>query len=125
MRNISFQLTERQFLDGSKDVTRRLGWENLKKGDRLRGCRKCMGLKRGEKPHVLGLIEIISVRREPLTKLTRHPDYGRRECQREGFPEMSPEDFVSFFIDSHKSQGCSRDSTITRIEFKHIPQSQS
>jgi hypothetical protein len=48
MRNISFSLTEEQFLDGSKDITRRLGWANLKPGDRLMGCRKCMGLRPGE-----------------------------------------------------------------------------
>ena len=33
MRNISFSLTEEQFLNGSKDVTRRLGWLFLKPGD--------------------------------------------------------------------------------------------
>ncbi len=48
MRNISFSLTERQFMDKSKTVTRRLGWKFLKPGDRLMGCRKCMGLKPGD-----------------------------------------------------------------------------
>ena len=35
-RNISFALTTPQFLDGSKDVTRRNGWLMLKTGDILR-----------------------------------------------------------------------------------------
>jgi capsid protein len=49
MRNISFSMTESQFLDGSKDVTRRLGWLTLQAGDHLMACRKCQGLKPGEK----------------------------------------------------------------------------
>ena len=38
MRNISFSLTTRQFRDGSKDVTRRVNWQNLKPGDHLMAC---------------------------------------------------------------------------------------
>jgi hypothetical protein len=39
-RNISFFLTKRQFLDRSKDVTRRLGWNWVKPGDVLCGIEK-------------------------------------------------------------------------------------
>lgn len=39
-RNISFSMTEPQFVDGSKDVTRRMGWKWLKPGDRIMGVRK-------------------------------------------------------------------------------------
>ena len=49
MRRMSFSMTEPQFRDGSKDVTRRLGWKFLKPGDRIMGVRKCMGLAKGEK----------------------------------------------------------------------------
>jgi hypothetical protein len=69
MRNISFSFTEEQFLDGSKDVTRRLGWANLKPGQRLMGCQKCQGIKPGEKIVRLGEIEVVSVRREPLQSM--------------------------------------------------------
>lgn len=34
-RNISFSLTEPQFLDGTKDVTRRMGWKSLQAGVEL------------------------------------------------------------------------------------------
>lgn len=47
MRSISFSLTTPQFLDGTKDVTRRLGWEKIKAGDTLRAVKKAMGLKTG------------------------------------------------------------------------------
>lgn len=89
MRNISFALTEQQFIDGSKNVTRRLGWLKLKPGDRLMGVRKAMGLKPGEQIVRLGEIEVISVRREPLRAMTDDVDYGFEECIREGFGNPS------------------------------------
>lgn len=119
MRNISFALTEPQFLDGSKNVTRRLGWLHLKPGDRLMGVRKAMGLKPGEKIVRLGAIEVVSVRREPLLAMTHKAvDYGASECRREGFPDMHPAEFVDFFCSTHK--GCTPETVVTRIEFRRV-----
>ncbi|MCA0401330.1 MAG: hypothetical protein LCH38_11000 [Proteobacteria bacterium] len=114
MRNISFALTEPQFLDGTKDVTRRTGWTFLKPGDRLRAVRKAMGLKKGEKVHVLGVIEIVSVRCEPLLNICR--EMGG--TSREGFPEMTGLDFIRFFCASHKH--CTPETIVTRIEFRRV-----
>jgi hypothetical protein len=111
-RNMSFALTERQLLDGTKDVTRRMGWLRLKPRDRLNAVRKAMGLKKGEKIHVLAEIEVVSVRREQLWQITED------DCRREGFPEMGVIEFVDFFCDSHK--GCTHESEVTRIEFRVI-----
>ena len=71
MRRISFSMTEAQFLDGSKTVTRRMKWLKLKAGDQLTGVRKGMGLKKGEKQHVLGDLDVVSARRERLDAITR------------------------------------------------------
>jgi len=117
MRNISFSLTEAQFLDGSKDVTRRLGWKFLKPGHRLMGCRKCMGLKPGEQIVRLGEIEIVSVSFEPLSFMVQFPTYGAAEARREGFPEMTGQQFVEMFC---RHMAASPETTITRIEFRHI-----
>ena len=111
-RLISFALTENQFVDGSKDVTRRLGWLTLKAGERLMAVRKAMGLKKGEKAYPLGEIEIISVTREILSSITAD------DCRREGFPHMTPLHFVTFFCASHKK--CRPESIITRIEFRKV-----
>ncbi len=119
MRAISFALTERQFLDGSKDVTRRLGWKFLKPGDRLIAARKCMGLGKGGKRHDLGVIEVVSVRREALDRMLYGTDYGFNECEREGFPIWTPGKFIDFFCMSHK--GCKPWSMVTRIEFRRLP----
>jgi hypothetical protein len=127
MRNISASLTEKQILESVarvargeppvKDVTRRLGWEYLKVGEHLQVCRKCMGRKPGEPLVKLAVIEVLSVRRERLSAL-RQPYYGPEECRREGFPDLSPQEFINFFCRTHK--GCISSKPVTRIEFKYI-----
>jgi hypothetical protein len=116
MRNISFALTTAQFLDGSKDVTRRMGWQFLRPGDTLMAVEKSQGLGKGGKIKRFGVILVVDVRREPLRALTDRDDgYGFEEVRREGFPCCSPPMFVSFFCRSHK--GCTPDSVVTRIAF--------
>lgn len=111
MRNISFALTTPQFLDGSKTVTRRKGWEFLKPGDRLMAVEKGMGLKKGETVKRLGEIEVVSVRRERLSAITYE------DCRREGFPNFLPADFIAFYC-SHN--GGEREQEVTRIEFRRV-----
>lgn len=118
MRNMSFMLTTKQFLDGSKDVTRRMGWLFLKPGDVVMGVEKSQGLGKGGKIKKLGAIRIKDVEREPLELMTDWLDYGFEECRREGFPDMTPAEFVEMFCKSHK--GCKADEPVTRIEFEHI-----
>ena len=112
MRLISFFLTTQQFLDGTKDVTRRLGWNNLKPGERLMAVRKAQGLKKGEHPERLGEIVVGDVRREPLNAITA------QECVREGFPSMSPQEFVEMF---RRHMKCAPDAIVNRIEFRRVP----
>ena len=111
MRNISFALTTPQILDRSKDVTRRLGWEFLKPGDYVRGVEKCQGLKPGEKIKPLGIIKILSVRRERLDRITKD------EVRREGFPEMSCKGFIFMFCNHMK---VFPHRIVTRIEFCYM-----
>lgn len=117
-RNISFSMTTPQFLAGTKDVTRRMGWERLKAGDVLRAVEKCMGLKKGEKMKPLGMIRVVSARQELLDLMSYDPAYGRDECRREGFPNMVPSQFIEFFCRGHT--GAFPKRTITRIEFVKI-----
>lgn len=121
-RNISFSMTTPQFLDGSKDVTRRMGWHRLRASDTLRAVKKAMGLKKGEKVEVLGMIHVTEISREPLRRMLDDLEYGFRETAREGFPEGHPlhwpSEFVEFFCRGHK--GCTPDSIVTRIGFERI-----
>lgn len=112
MRCISFALTKRQFLDGSKDVTRRLGWRWLKAGDLLMAVEKGMGIKRGEKQVRLGIIRVRSVTAERLDAITAD------DCRREGFPELTPAAFVAMFC---KANQCTPDVMVRRIEFERLP----
>lgn len=111
MRLIAFSLTTQQFLDGSKTVTRRMGWRHLWPGDELTAVVKAMGLKKGEHPVVLGPIRVRGVHRERLNWIT--PE----DCAKEGFPGMSPEAFVAMFC---KAMRCKQSDWVTRIVFEKI-----
>lgn len=118
MRNISFFLTVPQFMDGSKDVTRRLGWRDVSVGDRLMACEKCQGLKPGEQLNKLGEIEVVHVSRQPLDNmLGGSVSWGMEEASREGFPEMTAREFVDFFC---KSMKCESSDVVTRIEYVRV-----
>lgn len=134
MRMMSFALTERQLMDGTKTVTRRTGWANVKPGERLLAVRKAMGLKAGEKAVVLCEIEVVSVRRERLDDITP------AEVLAEGFPEWTndPPAFVRMFckhmrVAAEPVAKSLRDTRmrpmtgadlVTRIEFRKVPGSE-
>ena len=110
-RNISFALTTEQFKNRTKTVTRRKGWKNLKAGDILMGCEKCMGLKPGEKIQRLGLIRVIDARREVLFAITND------DVAREGFPGKDRKWFIDMFIREMKPKALHL-TMVTRIEFE-------
>lgn len=123
MRNMSFALTTEQVIAGTKTVTRRLGWLNLKPGDTIQPVKKCMGLKKGEKLDKLtDPLRVVSVRREKLRRMIDDMQYGFDECVKEGFanhPDLQwPSQFVEFFCATHR--GCTLDSDVTRIEFEFL-----
>jgi hypothetical protein len=110
---MSFSMTKAQLLDGSKTVTRRLGWGKLKPGDRLLAVSKCMGLKKGEKADVYGVIEVVSVRAERLCLMMP------TDCAREGFPKADVKEFVRMFC---ATMGCKPTDMVNRIEFRRVPE---
>jgi hypothetical protein len=118
MRNMSFALTKRQYRERSKTVTRRTGWSKIKPGDFFAGVEKGQGLKKGESVVVMGYNKCECARWEPLRRMIDDPEYGRREVIREGFPEMTPDQFVKFFCETHK--GCTPETLVNRIEFSYL-----
>lgn len=113
MRNMSFFLTTQQFRDRTKDVTRRFGWWNLKPGDRVMGVEKGQGIKKGELVR-MDVIEIVSTRPEKTTTEYITQD----ECNREGFPDLTPKGFIAM-LTKHYGK-IDPDRPINRIEFKYI-----
>jgi len=116
VRNMSFSHTTEQMRARTKTVTRRIGWLGLKPGDLLQAVEKAMGLGKGGKVRRLGVIRVLTVRRERLDELVRPGSYGAEEMVKEGFPELDPQDFMlRYFVEKIEPN-----ELITRIEFEHV-----
>jgi hypothetical protein len=105
-RLMAVALTVPQVRGRSKTVTRRDGWLMLGPGDPLTLCEKARGRKNGELLVRIADVQVVSVRREPLDAITP------QDVAAEGFPDMTPEEFVSFFTGTHK--GCEPGTVVTR-----------
>lgn len=119
MRNMSFMLTTAAVEDQTKNVTRRLGWDNLKPGDLLQPVLKGMGLKRGESVQKIGCpIMVARVTREPLNAMLAMPAEEQAAVTLlEGFPGMSADEFVGMFCAHNK---CAPDTPVNVIEFVYL-----
>lgn len=121
MQNMSFMLTTQQVKQKTKRITRRMGWLRLRVGDVLQPVERCMGIpKGGTIVRIGGPILVTGVRREPLLAMRLDSAYGFHECELEGFPEFTPDDFIEMFCKSH--EGCAPDTEVTRIAFEYLPE---
>jgi hypothetical protein len=111
MRNMSFTLTTQQVRDGTKNVTRRIGWNHLKVGDVVMACVKCRGISKGGHVEHIRTIKITSIRKERLDSIT--PD----EVLHEGFLAMTTDEFVTMF---RKANGCKPGDSVNRIRFEYV-----
>ena len=66
MRNMSFSWTQDQIRNGTKTVTRRLGWWNLRPRQYVMAVVQCQGLPAGSKVEKIRPIKIVSLRKEHL-----------------------------------------------------------
>jgi len=114
VRHMAFSLTTPQVLDRTKTVTRRagFGWMTLRRGQLLQAIEKGQGLKKGEQVQKLAVIRVRTVHLETLAAIT--PD----DVRAEGFGDLPPHDFVSFFCRTHK--GIQPTSEVVRIEFEYV-----
>lgn len=110
---MSVSLTEDAVRARTKTVTRRKGWTFLRPGDRLTLCRKVMGRKAGEPLVRLADVEVVDVSREGLLGIYDRPG----DTAREGFPDMTPFDFVAFF---REHMGGEAYQVVTRIEWRYL-----
>ena len=111
-RLMSVSLTEDAVRARTKTVTRRTGWLHLCAGTRLTLCRKVMGRRRGEPLVRIVDVEVADVRRERLDLITAD------DVHAEGFPDMTPEEFVAFFCRTHT--GCTPESVVSRIQWRYL-----
>ena len=118
-RLMSVAFTEQAVIERRKTVTRRKGWWKDKNGrmmlfpgDRLTLCRKVMGRKPGEPLVRICDVEVICITRERLETCG-----FAGELEREGFPDMSYEEFMERFF---APQGIGRHDDVTRIEWRYL-----
>ena len=66
--------------------------------------------------------EQVSNKSKTVTRRSAWPerlyDIDKDDCIAEGFPEMSPDEFIEMFCESHK--GCDPETTVNRIGFEYI-----
>jgi len=106
---MSVTYTEAAVRDRRKFVTRRKGWRDLKPGTRITLCQR---LRVSPIVRIVD-VEVISVRREQLDQITAD------DVAREGFPEMSPAEFIdTFFV---RAQNMRPTDEVTRIEWRYLP----
>lgn len=108
---MSVALTTDQVRARQKTVTRRAGWEMLKPGDLVTLCPKVRGRRTGEPLERIVTVEVVSTRRERLNSITAE------DVIAEGFPDMTPAEFVDFFAATHR--GVTPSSEVTRIEWTY------
>ncbi|MEW2484144.1 hypothetical protein AB0876_31620 [Mycobacterium sp. NPDC049093] len=110
-RLMSVALTTDAVRRRQKSVTRRVGWQMLRPGDQLTLCPKVRGRRPGEQLDRIVTVDVVSVRREPLNTISP------ADVTAEGFPDMTPAQFIDFFCSTHR--GVSANSQITRIEWAY------
>lgn len=111
MRHMSFALTTAQYENRTKTETRRLGWWRIRRGEMFMGVEKSQGLKKGQKVQKLHASQVEMAWNEPLNKLTQEA------CVREGFPHLTPKQFVTMFCKHNK---CERRTLVRVIRFRHL-----
>jgi hypothetical protein len=112
MRRMSFALTTDAVLERRKTVTRRLGWAFAKVGDLYLAVDKL----RTKSARKLGVIEVVDVRAESLWAICREEGDA---CAREGFPDLTPEQFVEMFAKSMNVRA-KGSIGVHRIEFRYV-----
>lgn len=108
---MSVSHTEEAVVSRRKTVTRRLGWETLKPGDRLTLCPKVMGRRAGDPLVRIAEVEVVAVRRERLDAIS--PE----DVALEGFPGDPPWYFVAWYAARFRVTPATE---VTRIEWRYL-----
>jgi hypothetical protein len=117
MRHMSFALTVEPMKRHEKGCTRRYGWDDIKVGELIQAVERCQGLKKGEHVKKLDIIRVTAERWEPLTQMVEFPEYGKAEVILEGFPTMSPSEFVLMVAKHNKKEPY---QMVHRIQFEYV-----
>ena len=70
-----------------------------------------------KKAKVSKYLAITDLRWEPLRRMIDESEYGAVEVIREGFPGMTPTEFVAFFC---KAMKCTPGTLVHRMEYEYV-----
>lgn len=107
---MSVALTTQAVRDRVKTQTRRNGWLRLSVGDQLALCPKYRGIRRDDR-ELITIVDVLAVRREQLQAISA------ADVRAEGFPDLSPAEFVEFYCVTHR--GVEPNSEVTCIEWAY------
>ena len=113
MRLISFAKTTEQFVEGLKTETRRDGWRRAHVGDMLQPVNRLPRVGAGKWWPLLWRGEYRHIQLD-LVERVRLGDITKEQVQKEGFPEMSPVEFVRFYCAPRQPDP---DRIVTRLSF--------
>ena len=112
-----------RFMLPNTDVTRRqIPVRARKVGDHIKAVRQTQGLKKGQHHEIWAELKFVSIEHEPLNDIITRPYRNSRisECEREGFPEMKPEEFVEMVIRHYGRKKMQEGTMIERLEYIHV-----
>lgn len=115
--NMSFALTTSQMYACTKFCTSRNGWERAFVGQEVTAVEKGQGIPKGGHVVKIGPIRFLVVRFELLSRMITEPEYGAWKVVAEGFPQMTPAEFVDMYC---RANACKPERVITHIEIKHL-----
>lgn len=115
--NMAFTMTIEPMYQHLKTCTSRNGWLRAYVGQEVMAIEKGQGIPRGGHVVKIGLIRFLLVRFEPLRRMIDEPEYGRWKVVAEGFPLMTPAEFVEMYCRANK---CDPERIITHIEFEPL-----
>lgn len=117
MSNMAFSKSIQAMREFRKTVTRRYGWANVKPAQIVQAVEKGQGIPRGEHVVPIHEIQLLTPRWERADLMITDQAYGEREVILEGFPELSPKEFVQMLCEMNKKRP---DELVHRLEFRHL-----
>ena len=119
-----------RFFNPNTNVTRRIHKRPFVKGEHFHAIEKGQGIPKGGHQVIYAECKIVSAEWEPLGDIIKRPYRGitwegavssnRSEVDREGFPDLTPEQFCAMVIKAHSGKHLTLESPVLRYEYVHV-----
>jgi len=124
MRVMSMCVKGRErFFNPNTNVTRRIHKRPFVKGEHFHAIEKGQGIPKGGHQVIYAECKIVSAEWEPLGDIVKRPIRPGsiyNEVTREGFPDLTPEQFCAMVIKAHSGKHLTLESPVLRYEYVHV-----